>query len=151
MRVNSFTFEMEYAVKKSAKYQVLDLFSGAGGFSCGLDMLSDFHTVVALDFEKSAIETFKKNFPDAKCICGNICETNIKKEVVKYAQKKRVNMIIGGPPCQGFSLKGKNLGLDDPRNFLFLEYWDLVNQIRPSLFVIENVKNLIAACGGFFI
>lgn len=151
MRVNSFTFEMEYAVKKSAKYQVLDLFSGAGGFSCGLDMLSDFHTVVALDFEKSAIETFKKNFPDAKCICGNICETNIKKEVVKYAQKKRVNMIIGGPPCQGFSLKGKNLGLDDPRNFLFLEYWDLVNQIRPSLFVIENVKNLIADCGGFFI
>ena len=142
---------MERIVAKSAKYQVLDLFSGAGGFSCGLDMLPDFNTAIALDFDKSAIETFQKNFPDTKCICGNICDANIKENVVKYAKEKHINMIIGGPPCQGFSLKGKNLGLEDPRNFLFLEYLDLVDRIRPSIFVIENVKNLIAACDGFFI
>ena len=136
---------------QKSQYRVLDLFSGAGGFSCGLDMLPAFHTAVALDFDKSAIETFQKNFPDAKCVCGNICDSEVKSKVVKFAKEQGVNMIIGGPPCQGFSLKGKNLGLDDPRNFLFMEYLDLVHKIRPQLFIIENVKNLVAACGGFFI
>lgn len=60
-------------------------------------------------------------------------------------------MIIGGPPCQGFSLKGKNLGLDDPRNFLFLEYVDIVKRLMPPIFVIENVKNLLASEDGYFI
>ena len=54
-------------------------------------------------------------------------------------------MVIGGPPCQGFSLKGKNLGLDDPRNFLFVEYLDIVKQLNPEVFVIENVKNILSA------
>ncbi len=49
-------------------------------------------------------------------------------------------MIIGGPPCQGFSNKGKNLGLKDPRNFLFLEYIEIVKAIKPEVFIIENVK-----------
>jgi DNA-cytosine methyltransferase len=60
-------------------------------------------------------------------------------------------MIIGGPPCQGFSLKGKNLGLDDPRNFLFKEFVKIVKDLLPEVFVIENVKNLINSCKGFFI
>ena len=60
-------------------------------------------------------------------------------------------MIIGGPPCQGFSLKGKNLGLNDPRNFLFKEYVKIVQEVNPEVFIIENVKNLINACDGYFI
>lgn len=60
-------------------------------------------------------------------------------------------MVIGGPPCQGFSLKGKNLGLDDPRNFLFLEYVDVVKRLKPQFFIIENVKNLLNAEKGYFI
>lgn len=60
-------------------------------------------------------------------------------------------MVIGGPPCQGFSLKGKNLGLDDPRNFLFLEYVDVVKRLKPQFFIIENVKNLLNAAKGYFI
>lgn len=60
-------------------------------------------------------------------------------------------MIIGGPPCQGFSLKGKNLGLEDPRNFLFLEYIEIVREIEPEVVVIENVKNLLNSENGFFI
>ena len=59
-------------------------------------------------------------------------------------------MIVGGPPCQGFSLKGKNLGMDDPRNFLFLEYFALVKEIKPEVFVIENVKNILNAENGYF-
>ena len=59
-------------------------------------------------------------------------------------------MIIGGPPCQGFSLKGKKLGLDDPRNFLFIEYLHLVQELKPDVFVIENVKSLMSTSNGWF-
>ncbi len=60
-------------------------------------------------------------------------------------------MIIGGPPCQGFSNKGKNLGLKDPRNFLFLEYIEIAKALKPEIFIIENVKNLISCAKGYFL
>lgn len=133
------------------EFRVLDLFCGAGGFSCGLDQVEGISTEVALDFDESAANTFQKNFPNAKCICGNICDENTKKEVIEFCKERKVNMVIGGPPCQGFSLKGKNLGLDDPRNFLFLEYLDIVSRVRPEVFVIENVKNMVSSGNGYFI
>lgn len=132
------------------KFKVLDLFCGAGGFSSGLDSLKDISTVIGVDFDKYATETFQKNFPKAVAITGDITDTSIKSQIVELAKDKGVNMIVGGPPCQGFSLKGKNLGLDDPRNFLFLEYYDLVKQIKPEIFVIENVKNLLNSEDGYF-
>lgn len=133
------------------EFKVLDLFCGAGGFSCGLDQIYGFETKVALDFDKNAITTFEKNFPNAKAIYGDICNDDIKNEVIKASKKFGINMIVGGPPCQGFSLKGKNLGLDDPRNFLFLEYVDIVKKIKPEVFIIENVKNMITSSKGYFI
>ena len=132
-------------------FKILDLFSGAGGFSCGFDMVDGFSTEIALDFDKDAINTFQNNFPNATCICGDICKEEIKTKIEDLAKAKQVNMIIGGPPCQGFSLKGKNLGLEDPRNFLFLEYVELVKRIQPEIFIIENVKNLISSGNGYFI
>lgn len=134
-----------------SEFRILDLFCGAGGFSCGLDQVDGFKTEVALDFDESALNTFQKNFPDASCICGNICDENIKGKIINLCKEKKVNMIIGGPPCQGFSLKGKNLGLDDPRNFLFLEYVDIVSRVKPEIFIIENVKNMISSGKGYFI
>lgn len=136
---------------KKKKYKVLDLFCGAGGFSCGFDAIEGFETKVALDFDSSAINTFQKNFPNASCICGDITNNKIKKQIIELCKKNNVNMIIGGPPCQGFSLKGKNLGLNDPRNFLFLEYYEIVKKIKPKVFVIENVKNMISSGNGYFI
>ena len=59
-------------------------------------------------------------------------------------------MIVGGPPCQGFSLKGKNLGLNDERNFLFKEYLNIVEELKPEVFVIENVKALLSTSAGWF-
>ncbi len=132
-------------------FRVLDLFSGAGGFSCGLDMVDGFSTEVAIDFDSKAINTFQKNFPNASCICGNICDNKIKEKIISESRARNVNMIIGGPPCQGFSLKGKNLGIKDPRNFLFMEYVNLVSEIKPEIFIIENVKNLVNSANGFFI
>ncbi len=134
-----------------SKFRILDLFCGAGGFSCGLDQVDGFSTEVALDFDAQAANTFQKNFPNTKCICGNICDEETKKEIITLCKERQVNMIIGGPPCQGFSLKGKNLGLDDPRNFLFLEYVDIVSRVMPEIFIIENVKNMISSGNGYFI
>jgi len=132
------------------KFNVLDLFSGAGGFSSGLDSVKNIETVAAIDFDEYASETFRRNFPKAHVITGDITNSNIKQEIIKVAKERNVNMIVGGPPCQGFSLKGKNLGMDDPRNFLFLEYFELVKEIRPEIFVIENVKNLLNSENGYF-
>ena len=133
------------------EFKILDLFCGAGGFSCGLDQIDGFQTKVALDFDKNALTTFEKNFPNVKSIFGDICDDDIKNEVIKSSKELEVNMVIGGPPCQGFSLKGKNLGLDDPRNFLFLEYVDILEKIKPEIFIIENVKNMITSSKGYFI
>lgn len=132
-------------------FKILDLFAGAGGFSSGLHLLPNFTTVIGTDFDKDAIETFKCNFPEATTILGDITDNNIKNKIIELSKEKQVNMIIGGPPCQGFSLKGKMLGLNDPRNFLFLEYLEIVKILKPEIFIIENVKNLIHAENGFFI
>ncbi len=131
-------------------FNILDLFCGAGGFSYGMHKNPHFHTVVAVDFNEKAADTFKRNMPEAEVITGDITEADIKSSIIKESKARKVNMIIGGPPCQGFSLKGKKLGLDDPRNYLFMEYLHLVEELRPEVFVIENVKSLLNTAGGWF-
>lgn len=132
------------------QFNILDLFAGAGGFSAGLDKIKNMKTVVAVDFDKYATETFQKNFKNTDVITGDLTDKKIKDQIIKVSKIKKVNMIIGGPPCQGFSLKGKNLGFNDPRNFLFLEYYELVKALKPEIFVIENVKNLLNSEKGYF-
>ena len=132
------------------KFRVLDLFCGAGGFSAGLEQVNNFSTEVGLDFDKYAIETFSKNFSNAIAICGDILDQNIKNLVIDSSRERKVNMIVGGPPCQGFSLKGKNLGLNDSRNFLFKEYLNIVKELQPEIFIIENVKNILNSSSHYF-
>ncbi|KKI62576.1 MULTISPECIES: DNA (cytosine-5-)-methyltransferase [Staphylococcus] len=131
-------------------YKILDLFSGAGGFSAGLDKLPQFNTLLALDINDYALETFKKNFPSVTTIAGDITNSEVKKNIIKLAKEKEINMVIGGPPCQGFSNKGKKMGLNDPRNYLFIEFLDIVNKLNPELVIIENVKSMINAADGYF-
>ena len=132
------------------EFRILDLFCGAGGFSAGLEMIGNFSTKIGLDIDQYAIETFAKNFPNAVAIHGDILSQEIKDWVVKESKTRAINMIIGGPPCQGFSLKGKNRGLDDERNFLFREYLNLVKEIKPEVFIIENVKNILNSSNHYF-
>ncbi len=132
-------------------YKILDLFCGAGGFSTGLECLKEFDALIGLDCDKQALITFENNHKNATGICGDITQIEIKEKVIKLAQALEINMIIGGPPCQGFSNKGKNLGLKDPRNFLFLEYIEIVKALKPEIFIIENVKNLISCAKGYFL
>lgn len=137
-------------VQKIKHFNILDLFSGAGGLSYGMHKNPNFDTKVALDFNKKAGETFKKNMPGTNVIVGDILDPAVKEAVINASKESQVNMIIGGPPCQGFSLKGKKLGLKDPRNFLFVEYLKFVQELRPDVFVIENVKALLSTSAGWF-
>ena len=134
----------------NTEFRVLDLFCGAGGLSWGLHKNKNFKTVVALDFDKNAVNTFKQNMPEVNVIVGDITENDIKEKVIDLAKKENVNMVVGGPPCQGYSMKGKKLGLADPRNFLFREYLNIVKEIQPEVFIIENVKGLLIASNGWF-
>lgn len=131
-------------------FKILDLFCGAGGFSYGMEKNPHFRTVVSLDNDFYVGETFKKNMPACDVLIGDITSPEIKEKVIEKSRKKGVNMIIGGPPCQGYSNKGKKLGLQDPRNFLFREYLSLVEELKPEVFVIENVKTLLSASNGWF-
>ena len=136
--------------KKPSEFKILDLFCGAGGLSWGMDKNPYFKTMVALDFDENAANTFKKNMPYAEVVVGDITDSKIKENIVTLAKKTGVNMIVGGPPCQGYSMKGKKLGLQDPRNFLFREYLDLVQRLQQDVFVIENVKGLLLSANGWF-
>jgi DNA-cytosine methyltransferase len=135
---------------KPKMFKILDLFCGAGGMSYGMHMNPNFETVVALDINEKLAQTFKNNNPNVELIIGDIQDEKVKNKIIDLSKLNKVNMIIGGPPCQGFSLKGKKLGLNDPRNFLFLEYLDLVKKIEPEVFVIENVKSLLSTSNGWF-
>ena len=137
-------------MSKINEFLILDLFCCAGGFSYGMHRNPHFKTVVALDFNDKAANTFKMNMPDADVITGDITDADTKNTIIKKSIDKKVNMIIGGPPCQGFSMKGKKLGLNDPRNYLFLEYLRIVETISPEVFIIENVKSLLSTAGGWF-
>lgn len=133
------------------KYRVLDLFCGAGGFSCGIDKNVDFETAVSIDFDKNASTTFQNNFPNATCICGDICNSDIKEKIINESKNSNVSIIVGGPPCQGFSMAGARIRagfIDDPRNYLFKHYFNIVKELKPKVFIFENVKGLTTMQGG---
>ena len=136
--------------EKIKSFKILDLFSGAGGFSYGMEKNEHFSTIIAVDFNPNALATFKHNMPNTHIIIGDITDSKVKKQIIESSKKLQVNMIIGGPPCQGFSLKGKKLGLNDPRNYLFNEYLNIVETIQPDVFTIENVKALLSTSAGWF-
>ncbi|BAI93663.1 MULTISPECIES: DNA cytosine methyltransferase [Limnospira] len=119
----------------------IDLFSGAGGMSCGLEM-AGFECLLGVDFDKSAIQTFQNNHPQAETICGDLREISTE-QIRELIGDRHINLICGGPPCQGFSTIGTNNNLDK-RNFLFLEFLRFVEQLKPDYIIIENVTGLLS-------
>lgn len=124
------------------KYTYIDLFCGAGGLSLGFDK-ANFENMFSVEFDKCFAETYQKNFPSHKLIVDDI--KNITNEQIKeLIEGKDVDVIVGGPPCQGFSIAG-NIGrsfIDDERNKLFKEFVRFVSVIKPKMFIMENVAAL---------
>lgn len=122
--------------------KVLDLFAGAGGFSLGFQ-LAGYEIIGAIELDEWAAETFKFNHPNANVLIGDI--TSFSDEFILNAFE-RPDAILGGPPCQGFSICTKNAGdPTDPRNSLFTEMIRFGKLFSPKCIVIENVPNLLKA------
>ncbi len=127
-------------------YNVIDLFCGAGGLSYGFER-AGFNVLLGIDNDAKALETFERNHTGTKSICGNITEITYKDHIAPLLDGKKIDVIIGGPPCQGFSLSGPR-NFNDPRNKLYLSYIRLVEEIQPKAFVIENVPGLVGLFNG---
>ncbi len=123
------------------KKAFIDLFSGAGGMSCGLEM-AGWACLLGIDHDRVAIETFQHNHPQAKAIAGDIREIS-NQQIQEIIEHQKVDLICGGPPCQGFSTIGENDHLDE-RNFLFLEFLRIVEALKPDYIIVENVTGLLS-------
>lgn len=125
--------------------KVLDLFSGCGGLSLGFK-LAGFKIKGAIDYDKDSIETFKKNFGKGKFFVKDI--NKIDKKFIKK-NFKDIDVVIGGPPCQGFSNANRwHKNYNDPRNLLFLKFIEFVKIIRPKMVLIENVSGILSSSKG---
>lgn len=124
----------------------VDLFAGAGGMSEGF-ISEGFKLIAANEIEKNYFETYKQNHLEFdkgnNFILGDITLPNIKKQIISVASKyQKVGVVIGGPPCQGFSNAGWR-NPDDKRNQLFKEFVQIVDEIQPEIFVMENVPGIL--------
>lgn len=129
------------------KPRVIDLFAGVGGLSLGFEMRG-FDVLLANEYDASIAAAYKENHKNTKMIIGDITALDLNRTFGVYAGK--VDVVIGGPPCQGFSQKGQRKTIHDERNFLFKYYVAVVELVKPRYFVMENVPNLLTAEKGYF-
>jgi DNA (cytosine-5)-methyltransferase 1 len=126
---------------------LVDLFCGAGGLSTGLEQ-AGFRPILGLDYDRHAIATYAKNHPETVALQKDVSKVP-GKELLAAADGDEIDLIAGGPSCQGYSTHGKRIE-DDPRNFLFKHFVRLVREARPKFFLMENVKGLLTYGGGYF-
>ena len=124
--------------------RVLDTFSGAGGFSLGFEM-AGCEIVGAIELDRWACDTFAYNHPGTSILQGDISQLS-DEEISSRFNDRRPDIIIGGPPCQGFSIANRKAGdPKDPRNSLFRDFVRTGLLFEPTLMVMENVPNLLSA------
>lgn len=128
------------------KPTVLDMFCGCGGLSRGF-MDAGYEVLLGIDNNKAALETFAANHGSAVVLNGDLFDPGTIFEMATLIKNKEVDVIIGGPPCQGFSLTGSRLE-DDPRNTLFLSMVNAVAYFQPKAFLLENVPGLATLYNG---
>lgn len=117
---------------------VIDLFAGCGGLSTGFEMC-DFRVKIAIEKDLWASETYKFNHKNTKIITEDIKQL----KNLNFLFNEKIDGIIGGPPCQGFSLSGKR-DKKDPRNSLFMEFVRFVKVLQPKFFIMENVPGILS-------
>ena len=140
-----------YNLRYRNGYNFIDLFSGAGGLSCGLTM-AGFTPVGSVEIMPEAVETYRYNFGVQKGFEENvetrdIREQTVKDDLYKSVENKHIHLIVGGFPCQGFSMAGNRV-VTDPRNSLYLEMLEIVKRLQPDFVVMENVEGLRSMLDG---
>ncbi|MDE7420145.1 MAG: DNA cytosine methyltransferase [Muribaculaceae bacterium] len=140
------------------KFNVIDLFSGVGGLSHGFKV-AGFNVVLANEINPTIAESYRRNNPDTLMINVDIKDLvdNFDRYINQFEFNKdllnHIDVIIGGPPCQGFSMAGgrirkANEFIEDERNFLFKYYFKMIQKFEPSFFVFENVTGILSSNGG---
>lgn len=129
-------------------YKVIDLFAGVGGLSYGFAHDSAFEIVAANEILRPMATAYSLNHPSVKMYNMDIKDFSLADLTKDLGLKKGdIDIVVGGPPCQAYSTVGKRL-IDDPRGKLFQEYYRILSELRPKVFVFENVKGLLSMCGG---
>lgn len=132
-------------------FNFIDLFSGAGGLSCGL-VMAGMNPVASVEIMPQAVETYKENFSKLKGFDENVSDKDIrlkeiKDNLVNSVKDKHIHLITGGFPCQGFSMAGNRI-VTDPRNSLYQDMLEIVNRVKPEYVLMENVEGLRSMMGG---
>ena len=129
------------------KLKAIELFAGAGGMALGLQQ-AGIDVVVAVEIDKWCVETLKANkacFPKMKIVQADICTLSGEYLLKKAGRAKgNIDILSGGPPCQGFTFASSKRSINDPRSKLMWEFIRMVKEIQPRYFVIENVRGLIS-------
>lgn len=128
---------------KNKKYTLIDLFAGCGGLSLGLEQ-AGFTPIFVNEIVPEYCETYKRNhnLDDSQYYVGDIKDLN--NDIDKYIKRfGEVDLVCGGPPCQGFSMANRQRIIDDPRNQLYKEYLTFLSKVRPRFFIIENVRGMM--------
>lgn len=134
-------------VKAKKNYNVLELFAGAGGLALGLEK-AGFNTVGLNEINKHACSTLRKNRENWNIIEDDIINI-VKNGVRQYiGETTKVDLLSGGYPCQSFSYAGKKLGLEDTRGTMFYYYSEILKELKPKMFLAENVKGLLTHDNG---
>ncbi len=128
------------------RMRVIDLFAGCGGLSLGF-IQAGYDVNQAVEFDSVIANTYQLNHPEVNMIIDDI--KNI--DISGTFEGVNADIIIGGPPCQGFSMAGARIRhgfIDDPRNYLFKHYFNVVKEVMPKVFIMENVKGIATMQGG---
>lgn len=127
--------------------KIIDLFAGVGGLSLGFEQ-EGFEVVLANEIDQSIANAYIKNRKDPKMIVADIKELPVESTFQSFHED--ISVVVGGPPCQGYSQKGQRKSIKDERNFLFRYFVNVVKEVRPQYFVMENVPNLLTTENGYF-
>lgn len=141
---NHYINNVRNSIDNSNSMKMVDLFCGAGGLSLGFTQ-EGFVSVLANDIQECCVDTYSHNHPETpytNILLGDINE--IIPNIVKLTDNQQIDIVVGGPPCQGFSIANRQRLIDDPRNHLYKSYVEVVDEVRPSFFVMENVKGMLS-------
>lgn len=130
------------------KFTCLDLFSGAGGLSRGF-YDAGYNVVLGVDFDEAALKTFKENHGSAEAMRLDLFEHKNIDVIIDFLNKKdiKLDVLVGGPPCQGFSIAGPR-DMNDKRNSLYLAMVELADRVKPQAVVLENVPGMLQTNDG---
>ena len=129
-------------------FKVLDLFSGAGGLSRGF-YDAGYEVVLGVDFDKAALKTFKENHGQAEAMNLDLFDHDNIDVIIDFLKNRKIKLdvLVGGPPCQGFSVAGPR-DMNDKRNTLYTAMVELADRVKPQVVVLENVPGMVQTNGG---